>query len=138
MLFESAMLRSYNSAPVTLIADRMATPVRMNADVRMPALETEWFHGNPHVSRSQIVILITHNPNVFVAIPDIGFRNDWSGFHDRRPWRWRRRIDRSRRRRDIYSGRRRCGANIHAAAAAGFNDTSRCENQRSQAKGPST
>lgn len=71
-------------SPELHIADGVGAPIRMAFLPATKARQAEWFADQPNVSRSQIVILVTHQPHVFVTIPDIVLRHH-DGLH-----RWRR------------------------------------------------
>ena len=72
----------------TIIADGVTSPISMVSFPSMETLPPEWFTDQPDVAGSQIDILVTNDPDVFVTIPDVSFRNHyWFLYH-----RWRTHI----------------------------------------------
>jgi hypothetical protein len=58
----------------------------------METIQPERFTEEPDIAGPQIIILVTHETDVFVTVPDIAVRNHYRGrFH-----RWRSHIYRSR------------------------------------------
>jgi hypothetical protein len=55
----------------------------------METLQPEWFTEQPDIARSQIVILVTNETDVFVTIPGVTVRNHYRSHF----YRWRSHID---------------------------------------------
>jgi hypothetical protein len=61
----------------TIIANGVDSPIRMASFPSMETLQPKWFSGQPDVAGSQIEILVTNETDVFVAIPNVSFRNHY-------------------------------------------------------------
>ena len=89
--------------PVTIIADGMPTPIRMASFPAMKAINPPRFRHHPDVAGSQIVILVAHEADIFIAIPHIivgnSDHNCWRRGHVHRWW-WSRINDCRLRRHD--------------------------------------
>ena len=68
--------------PVMIVAHGVAPPIRMNAYPRMKVTQPDRVTDQPDIARSQIVILVTHDTDVFVTIPIVIVR-DHRHFHHR-------------------------------------------------------
>jgi len=53
----------------TIIADEMASPVRMASDPYMETIQTDRIAKQPDITRPQIIILVADETNVFITIP---------------------------------------------------------------------
>ena len=72
-----------------VIANGVVPPINMFSFPAMETLLTEGFTEQPDMAGPQIVILVTNQADVFVAIPGITVRNHYRvHFH-----RWRSHID---------------------------------------------
>lgn len=77
--------------PVMVVVDGMSAPIRVD---HLPALETMESHriaNDPDIAGSQIIILVAHHTDVFVAVPGVVVR-DWFRRDDYRRRRSRSRI----------------------------------------------
>jgi hypothetical protein len=87
--------------PVTIVTGGVSTPIRMASFPSMKTINPPWFSHNPDIAGSQIVILVAHESDIFVAIPYITVRNPyhdcWCRCHIHRWWSrihdWLRRND---------------------------------------------
>jgi len=55
----------------TIIADCMVSPITVAAFPSMKAVQPEWIADQPNVARSQIIILITNDTDVFITVPSV-------------------------------------------------------------------
>ena len=61
----------------TIIADGVVSPIRMASFPSVETLQPEWIGDQPDIAGSQIEILAANETDVFVAIPDVSFRNHY-------------------------------------------------------------
>ena len=66
-------------SPMTVIANGVVPPIRMASFPAMETLQPERFTEQPDIARSQIVILVAHETDVFVTIPGVTVRNHGRG-----------------------------------------------------------
>jgi hypothetical protein len=78
------LLMSARISPVLLIANGMGSPIGMASFPAMKTLEPDWIGNEPDMIRSQIVVLIANDADVFVSIPDVVVRNGCLHRHRRR------------------------------------------------------
>jgi len=73
---------------IMVVANGVVPPISMASFPSVKTLQPEWFTEHPDIARSQIVILVTNEADIFVTIPGVAVRNHYGRhFH-----RWRSRI----------------------------------------------
>ena len=77
------MKMSMAVVPVMIVAHSMGPPIRMSAYPHMNVTQPDWVTDQPDIARTQIVILVTHETDVFVTIPIVIVRDN-RHFHRRR------------------------------------------------------
>ncbi len=71
-------------SPVTVIASGVVPPILMAAFPAMKTLQPDGVTEQPDIARSQIVILVANETDVFVTIPDVTVRNHYRAGIDNR------------------------------------------------------
>lgn len=74
MDFAARLVVSVMVGPVMDVDGDMAAPVWMTPFPAVETLQPEWFALQPDIARAEIIILVTHEANIFIAIPNVVIR----------------------------------------------------------------
>ena len=72
--------------PILFIVNSVGMPIRVFPFPIMEAMQPVSIHDHPYISRTQVIILVTHDANVFITIPIVTIRSNDLHRHGR----WRR------------------------------------------------
>jgi hypothetical protein len=77
------LIMSMAIGSVIVVANDVNPPIWMTLLPSMKAFEPDWITDQPDIARSQIVILVTHETDVFVTVPVVIIRNHRHFYHRR-------------------------------------------------------